>query len=118
MNQRRRPRDSGAKRVLNDRREYYFTPESRLFFSYIARSAALSWPMNGPALLVLVAAAALAFGFFAWPLAKAAEVETARIATPTKMIFFMFGSLEKDATSVNHNLLTSVKNHASGSTTR
>ena len=50
--------------------------------------------MNGPALPAVVAAAA-AFGF-AWllALAKAAEVETARIAKPTMMVFFMFRSLE------------------------
>jgi type IV secretory pathway TrbD component len=52
--------------------------------------------MNGLGLVVLVAAA-VAFGFFMWLLAKAAEVETARIARPTRMIFFMLGSLEKDA---------------------
>jgi hypothetical protein len=52
--------------------------------------------MNGPVLpLLVVVAAASAFGF-AWPLAlaKAAEVETARIAKPTMMVFFMFRSLE------------------------
>jgi hypothetical protein len=49
--------------------------------------------MNGPALVVAVAAA-LAFGFFTWLLAKAADVETARIARPTR-IFFMLSSLEK-----------------------
>jgi hypothetical protein len=51
--------------------------------------------MSGPGLAVLVAAAG-AFGFIAF-LAKAAEVETARIARPTRMIFFMLSSLEKDA---------------------
>jgi hypothetical protein len=61
--------------------------------------------MSGPALLVLVAAAAGAFGFFAWwLLAKAAEVETARIARPTRMIFFMLSSLEKDAQQSTTNL--------------
>src|ERR1700692_2948725 len=81
----------------------YFTPESCLFFVYSARSAALTWPMSGPALTVLVAAAG-AFGVIAWLLAKAAEVETARIARPTRMIFFMFGSLEKDAQQSTTNL--------------
>jgi hypothetical protein len=52
---------------------------------------------------VLVAAAG-AFGFFAWLLAKAAEVETARIARPTRMIFFMLSSLEKDAQQSTTNL--------------
>jgi type IV secretory pathway TrbD component len=52
--------------------------------------------MSGSALPVLVAAAG-AFGFFAWLLAKAAEVETAKIARPTIMIFFMRSSLENDA---------------------
>jgi hypothetical protein len=52
---------------------------------------------------VLVAAAG-AFGFIARLLAKAAEVETARIATPTRMIFFMLGSLEKDAQQSTTNL--------------
>jgi hypothetical protein len=50
--------------------------------------------MTGIALAVLVAAAA-AFGF-ALPLAKAGEIETARIARPTRVIFFMLNSLEKD----------------------
>jgi hypothetical protein len=59
--------------------------------------------MSGPALPVLVAAAG-AFGFTARLLAKAAEVETARIATPTRMIFFMLGSLEKDAQQSTTNL--------------
>jgi hypothetical protein len=67
-------------------------------------AAALTWPMNGPVLPVLVmpgpalpvvVAAALAFGF-AWllALAKAPEVETPRIAKPTMMVFFVFRSLE------------------------
>jgi hypothetical protein len=59
--------------------------------------------MSGLGLAVLVAAAG-AFGFFAWLLAKAAEVETARIARPTRMIFFMFSSLEKDAQESTTNL--------------
>jgi hypothetical protein len=60
--------------------------------------------MSGPALPVLVAAAG-AFGFIAWLLAKAAEVETARIARPTRMIFFMLSSLEKkDARQSTTNL--------------
>ena len=51
-------------------------------------------PLAIVALVGFVVAAA-AFGF-AWPLAlaKAAEVETARIARPTTMVFFMFRSLE------------------------
>jgi hypothetical protein len=59
--------------------------------------------MSGPALPVLVAAAG-AFGFFRWLLAKAAEVETAKIARPTRMIFFMLSSLEKDAQQSTTNL--------------
>jgi hypothetical protein len=59
--------------------------------------------MSGPALPVLVAAAG-AFGFIACFLAKAAEVETARIARPTRMIFFMLSSLEKDAQQSTTNL--------------
>jgi hypothetical protein len=47
--------------------------------------------MGGAAAAVVVAAA-VAFGFVVF-LAKAPEVETARIARPTRMIFFMFGSL-------------------------
>jgi hypothetical protein len=47
--------------------------------------------------VVVAAAAAGAFGFAACFLAKTGEVETARIARPTTMIFFMFSSLEKDA---------------------
>src|SRR4029079_11033843 len=66
-------------------------PESRGFFSYSARSAALTWPNMGAAALAVVTAAAGAFGFAAF-LAKAPEVETARIARPTRMIFFMFSS--------------------------
>jgi hypothetical protein len=58
--------------------------------------------MTGIALAVVVAAAA-AFGFIAF-LAKAAEVETARIARPTRMIFFMLSSLEKDAQQSTTNL--------------
>jgi hypothetical protein len=60
--------------------------------------------MSGPALPVLVAAAAGAFGFFAWLLAKAAEVETAKIARLTTMIFFMLSSLDKDAQQSTINL--------------
>jgi hypothetical protein len=68
------------------------------------RSVLPVFVMNGPALPVVVAAA-LAFGF-AWPLplAKAAEVETARIAMPTMMVFFMFPSLELDARQFNTEL--------------
>jgi hypothetical protein len=80
-------------------------PESCLFFIYIARSAALGWPIIGPALPVLVAAAAAgAFGLAACFLANTGEVEMARIARPTTMIFFMLGSLEKDAQQSITNL--------------
>src|ERR1700741_1768636 len=72
-------------------------PESRRFLLYSSRSAALTWPiMNGagPAVLVVVVVAAVAgaFGFDAF-LAKAPEVETARIARPTRTIFIMLDSL-------------------------
>jgi hypothetical protein len=43
--------------------------------------------------VIAVAVAAVAFGFVAF-LAKAPEVETARIAKPTRTIFFMLGSLD------------------------
>ena len=66
-----------------------------MFFMYSALSAALGWPIIGIVLAVVVAAAAAAFGF-ALPLAKAGEIETARIARPTMVIFFMLSSLEKD----------------------
>jgi hypothetical protein len=60
-------------------------------------------PIIGPELAALVAAGAI--GFFMWCfLAKAAEVETARIAIPTRMIFFMLSSLEKDARQSTTNL--------------
>jgi len=51
----------------------------------------------------VVVAAAGAFGFVAF-LAKAPEVETARIARPIRIIFFMLSSLdlEKDAPTVEH----------------
>jgi hypothetical protein len=77
-------------------------PESRLFLMYSALSAALTWPMTGIVLAVVVAAAA-AFGF-ALPLAKAGEIETARIASPTMVIFFMLSSLEKDTQQSTTNL--------------
>jgi hypothetical protein len=50
--------------------------------------------MTGAAAPVVVAwaVAAVAFGFVAF-LAKAPEVETARIAKPTRIIFFMLGSV-------------------------
>jgi hypothetical protein len=74
---------------------YFFTPESRRFLLYSSRSAALTWPnMTGAAGAVVVAAAAVAaaaFGFVAF-LAKAPEVETARIARQTRTIFFMLSS--------------------------
>jgi len=59
--------------------------------------------MSGAARDVVVAAAAVAFGFVAF-LAKAPEVETARIARPTRIIFFMLCSLdlEKNASGVEH----------------
>jgi hypothetical protein len=44
-----------------------------------------------PGFVVVVVAAAGAFGFVAF-LAKAPEVETARIARPTRIIFFMLSS--------------------------
>jgi hypothetical protein len=49
--------------------------------------------MSGAAATVVVAAAAVAFGFVAF-LAKAPEVETARIARQTRTIFFMLSSLD------------------------
>jgi hypothetical protein len=71
---------------------YFFMPESCRFFLYSARSAALAWPnMSGAAATVVVAAAAVAFGFVVF-FAKAPEVETARIARPTRTSFFMLGS--------------------------
>jgi hypothetical protein len=71
-------------------------PEARLFFMYSALSAAVGWPIIGIVLaVVVVVAAAAAFGF-ALPLAKAGEIEMARIARPTMVIFFMLSSLEKD----------------------
>lgn len=62
--------------------------------------------MNGPVLPVFVVVAAASVFGFAWPLAlaKAAEVETARIAKPTMMVFFMFRSLEEDAPQFNTEL--------------
>jgi hypothetical protein len=90
----------------------YFIPEAALFFLYSSRSAALTPARSGFVLAVLAAGAA-SFGFF--DLAKAAEVETARIARPTR-IFFMLCSLEKekekDATAVNHKPRIRVKNAA------
>src|SRR5436305_5860695 len=71
-------------------------PESCLFFIYIALSAALGWPIIGPAVGALVAAAAAgAFGFAACFLAKAGEIERATVARPITMIFFMLHSLKK-----------------------
>src|SRR4051812_28878044 len=87
-------------------------PDSIWLFLYSAISAALPGGIIGPALLA--AAAGAAAGFFALPLAKAAEVETAKIARPTTIIFFMLNSLEKekekDATAVNHKPRIRVKN--------
>src|SRR4051794_14595759 len=76
----------------NDRRGCYFIPESCLFFIYIALSAALGWPIIGPGLGALVAAAAGAFGFAACFLAKAGEIERATVARLITMIFFMLSS--------------------------
>ena len=75
---------------------FFFMPESRWFFSYISRSLALTGvTMNGAAAAVVVAVAAVAaagaLGFDAF-LAKAPEVETARIARPTSIAFFMLSS--------------------------
>ena len=63
----------------------YFTPDSRLLRMYISLSALLTAP-NGivePGVL----AAGAASRFFAWRIfaARAAEVERARIARPTRM---------------------------------
>src|ERR1700761_8612748 len=66
-------------------------PESRLFFMYMALSAALGCIM-GPGALAVVAAAA-AFGFACFFAAKAPDVERARIAKPITM-FFMFAPWE------------------------
>jgi len=74
---------------------YFFMPDSRWLFSYIARSCALIWPiMNGAGadgVVVAAAAAAGAFGFDAF-LANAPEVDTARIARPTRIAFFILSS--------------------------
>jgi hypothetical protein len=88
----------------------YFTPESCLFFAYSALSAALTLLNSG---LVGVAAAATSFGF-ALPLAKAPEVETARIAKPTTIIFFMFQLPGKRRTAIQHRAWTVVKNRSDG----
>jgi hypothetical protein len=58
-----------------------------------------------PAVFVVVAAAAGAFGFAIFLAAKAPEVETAKIARPTRIIFFMLSSplaWKKDAPAVEH----------------
>jgi hypothetical protein len=55
-----------------------------------------------PTVVVVVAAAAGAFGFVVFLAAKAPEVETAKIARPTRIIFFMLSSpfsLEKGRAS-------------------
>jgi hypothetical protein len=55
-----------------------------------------------PTVVVVVAAAAGAFGFVVFLAAKAPEVETAEIARPTRIIFFMLSSpfsLEKGRAS-------------------
>jgi hypothetical protein len=90
--------DSGANRGLEfwliDGSYFFFfiIPESRWFFIYMALSAALTWPIMGAGLLG--AAAAAAFGFIAcFFAAKAPEVETARIAKPIRIFFFMRRSL-------------------------
>jgi hypothetical protein len=79
-------------------------PESRLFFIYISLSAALGWPIIGPGLGALVAAAAGAFGFAACFLAKAGEIERATVARPITMIFFMLHSLKKTHGSQSQTL--------------
>src|SRR5438128_6979102 len=58
----------------------------------------------GPAGAAAAAAAGAAFGFAACFLAKTGEVETARIAKPTTMIFFMLSSLEKTHSSQSQTL--------------
>ena len=47
----------------------------------------------GAVVVAVAAVAAVAFGFVVF-LAKAPEVEIARMAKPTRTIFFMLGSLE------------------------
>lgn len=59
----------------------------------------------------MAAGAAAAFCFLA---AKAAEVETAKIARPTRMTFFMLSSLGKRRAAVNHSLWIRVKNWLGG----
>jgi hypothetical protein len=51
--------------------------------------------MGGPDVVVGIVAAAGAFGFAAF-LAKAPEVETAKIARPTRRTFFMLGSFHEE----------------------
>jgi hypothetical protein len=58
-----------------------------------------------PVFVVVAAAAAGAFGFVVFLAAKAPEVETAKIARPTRIIFFMLSSpltWKKDAPAVEH----------------
>ena len=112
------PPSSGQRRQRdrNDRCDYFYffffiMPDSAWLFLYSAISAALGWPIIGPDML---AAAAGAAGFFALPLAKAPEVETAKIARPTIIIFFMLNSLKKRRTIINHRPWTRVKNRHSG----
>lgn len=69
---------------------YFFMPESRWFFMYIARSASLTCPniigAAGPAFVAAAGGGADFAPFFA---AKAPDVETARTARPTRSIFFI-----------------------------
>jgi hypothetical protein len=58
-----------------------------------------------PTVVVAAAAAAGAFGFVVFLAAKAPEVETAKIARPTRIIFFMLKlslTWKKDASAVEH----------------
>jgi hypothetical protein len=58
--------------------------------------------------VVAAAAAAGAFGLAVFLAAKAPEVETAKIARPTRIIFFMFSSpliWKQDAPAVEHSKL-------------
>jgi hypothetical protein len=61
-----------------------------------------------PPVFVVVAAAAGAFGFAVFLAAKAPEVETAMIARPIRISFFMLSSpliWKKDAPAVEHSKL-------------
>src|SRR5262245_27679178 len=67
-------------------------PDSRWLFSYISRYLALSWPiLTGAGAMGAAAAALAAAGVFGFDdcFAKAPDVETARIAKPTRIAFFI-----------------------------